>query len=535
MSHAGIVTTRTMAFFRVSVFLVLAVMCRAAELNALTNRYDRFATGADTRETVLNASNVNSAKFGKLYSLYVDGAAYAQPLYASSIEVPGRGLHNVVFVATMNDKLYAFDAEKPGAPLWMRDFTSELAGITPVPIVDITNSNDLNIVGNVGIEGTPVIDKPAGVLYLVARTKENGQYIQRLHKVRIADGKEETPPTVIEAKVRGDAPDAINGIVSFDPRAGNQRTALALVNGMVIVAWASHEDLQPYHGWIMSYDAASLKQIGALCTTPGGEEGGIWQSGRGPAVDSGGHVYFEIGNGSWDGHHNFGTSVLKLTPNASGLKVDDYFTPANYEDLNKRDADVGSTGPLLIPGTNILVCGNKNGVIFLLDDNELGGLTPSDGGVVQALDLKSGRIMAGPAYWSGPDGGTLYIWTETGFPKAFRRKGGLFDPVPVATGTTASHGSPGGALTVSSDGETAGTGVLWATVSRNRSADHGNAPGVLCAFDAENLSELWNSEREPKRDRMGTLVKFAPPLVAAGRVYVPTYDNAVNVYGILKN
>ncbi|HEX4808489.1 MAG TPA: hypothetical protein VH325_06145 [Bryobacteraceae bacterium] len=518
---------------RIVVLTALAAVCLAADLDVLTNRYDQFTTGADSEETTLNASNVNVANFGKLSSLYVDGAVYAQPLYVRSVEVSGKGVHNVVFAATMNDKLYAFDAEHGGAPLWMRDFTNELAGVTPVPVVDITNSNDLNIVGNVGIEGTPVIDRSAGVIYLVARTKERGRYVQRLHKVRLKDGEDAVPATVIEAEVKGIAPDAVNGMVHFDARAGNQRAALALVKGSVVIAWASHEDLEPYHGWIMTYDAASLKQTGVFCTTPDFREGGIWQSGRGPALDTRGRLYFEIGNGGWDGNRNFGSSVLRLTASSAGLNAGGYFTPADYDDLNRSDADVGSTGPLLIPGTNILVCGNKHGAVFLLDANELGGLTAKDTGIIQMLDLKSGRVMAGPVYWEGPEGGVLFIWCETGFPKAFRRKGGMFDPVAFATGTVASHGSPGGALIVSSNGKIAGTGVLWATATRSRSADHGNAMGVLHAFNAQNLHEIWNSEQQLTRDRLGTLVKFVPPLVAAGRVYVPTYDDGINVYGVL--
>lgn len=524
-----------MVQLRMFVLAALAAVCLAGNLNVVTNRYDQFPTGADTHETILNVSNVNVANFGKLFSFYVDGAVYAQPLYVSSLDIPGKGVRNVVFAATMNDKLYAFDADQPGPPLWMRDFTNEMVRVTPVPVVDITNSNDLNIVGNIGIEGTPVIDRSAGVIYLVARTKERGQYVQRLHKVRLKDGADAVPAAVIEAEVKGIAPDAVNGLVHFDPRAGNQRAALALVKGNVIIAWASHEDLEPYHGWIMTYDAASLKQTGVFCTTPDFKAGGVWQSGRGPAVDARGRLYFEIGNGGWDGNRNFGSSVLRLTASSEGLNADGYFTPADYDELNQQDADLGSTGPLLIPGTNILVCGNKQGLVFLLDANELGGLTAKDSGIIQTLDLKSGRVMAGPAYWEGPEGGVLFVWCETGFPKAFRRKGGMFDPIAFATGTVASHGSPGGALTVSSNGKTAGTGVLWATVTRSRSADHGNAMGVLHAFNAENLVEIWNSEQQLTSDRLGTLMKFVPPLVAAGKVYVPTYDDGINVYGVLNS
>jgi hypothetical protein len=172
------------------------------------NRYDRFPTGANTQETALNSTNVNAARFGKLYSYYVDGAVYAQPLYVPAVRIAGQGTHNVLYVATMNDKIYAFDADRSGPPLWMRDFTNEIAGVTPVPIIDITNSNDLNIVGNAGIESTPVIDTSAGMIYLVARTKENGRYVQRLHKLDITDGKDEAPPVTIEASVNSSARDA---------------------------------------------------------------------------------------------------------------------------------------------------------------------------------------------------------------------------------------------------------------------------------------------------------------------------------------
>jgi hypothetical protein len=322
-------------------------------------------------------------------------------------------------------------------------------------------------------------------------------------------------------------------MVRFDPKAGNQRSALVLVDRKVVIAWASHEDFRPYHGWIMTYDARTLKQIGVLCVTPDTADGGIWQSGRGPAIDSSGSVYFETGNGGWDGKRNFGTSAIKLNVHGSTIVVDDYFTPHDYEDLNERDADIGSTGPLLIPRLNVLVCGSKIGILYLLDPNKLGHMTPNDGGVIQKLAVNGGRVMAGPAYWDGPAGRTLFLWCETDFPKAFRFKGRMLEPAPYAIGTVASHGSPGGALTVSSDGMKPGTGVLWATDTDGTSADHGNVAGVLHAFNAETLEEIWNSEQRANRDRLGTLVKFVPPLVVAGKVYVPNNGNAVNVYSVL--
>ena len=525
-------------FFRLFSIHSLVAMSMAAQVSSLVNRYDQFTTGSNTHETVLNSTNVNAAEFGKLFSYYVDGSVYAQPLYVSALNMPGHGVHNVLYVATMNDKVYAFDADRSGPPLWMRDFTDEMAGVTPVPITDITNDNDLNLVGNVGIESTPVIerfpgDSGAGAIYLVARTKEHGSYVQRVHKLGLTDGKNLAPPVVVEASVKGSAADAVDGMVRFDPRAGNQRPPLVLVNGTLVISWASHEDLRPYHGWIITYDAASLRQTGVFCVTPDTADGGIWQSGRGPAVDTSGGIYFETGNGGWDGKRNFGESVLKLKTGAGGLKVEDFYTPHNYDSLNERDADLGSTGPLLIPGTHLLICGNKEGAVFILDCDKLGGSTATDSGAVQTLALNGGRIMAGPAFWDGSSGPVLFLWSETDFPKAFRWTGHSLESAPFAKGTVASHGSPGGVLSVSSDGKKAGSGVLWATVSYGRSADHGNAPGVLHAFDAETLKELWNSEKRPERDRLGTLVKFVPPLVIGGKVFVPSYDNYVQVYGLL--
>jgi outer membrane protein assembly factor BamB len=497
--------------------LALAVsILSPAQDRVLMNRYDLNTTGAYTHETILNPGSVTGGKFGKLYTYYVDGAVYAQPLY-----VPSVNGHNILYVATANDKVYAFDADRNAPPLWMRDFTNEMAGITPFAVPEITGGrNDLNLVGNAGVIGTPVIDAAAKAMFLVARTKENGEYVQRLYKLDIATGKDLLAPVVIEASAPGSP-------VKFDPKANNQRPALVLARGSVVIAWASHEDIQPYHGWVLSYDAATLKQTGALCITPDGPMGGIWQSGRGPAVDGDGNIYFETGNGAFDGKRNFGTSVIKLALGKGGLAVEDFFTPHDWEALNARDTDLGSTGPLLLPGTHLLLCGSKKGVLFLLDTQNLGKLTPDDKGIVQAVEVNGGRDLAGPAYWNG----NVYIWTEADVLKGFRFDGKLLNPAPFAKSEIGSKGSPGGALTVSSDGAKAA--IVWAMLTVNRSADHGNAPGVLRAFNAETLQELWSSETAPKRDRLGTLVKFVPPLVVAGKVYAPNYDNAVVVYGLL--
>jgi hypothetical protein len=512
---------------------LLFVICLHAQVSVLMNRYDAASTGANTHETILKPSNVDQNGFGKLYSYYVDGGVYAQPLYVPAVAISGRGARNVLFIATMNDKVYAFDADQPGPPLWMRDFTDELHGIVPVPVADITNRPDLNIVGNAGILSTPVIDPAAHAIFCVERTRENGAYVQRLRKLDLATGKDLHAPAVIEASVKSLFKDAVDGLLHFDPRAGNQRPALVLVNGSVVIAWASHEDIEPYHGWVMAYDAATLKPNGAFCVTPEGREGGIWQSGRGPAVGADGSIYFEVGNGDWDGARNFGTSVLRFVIGPKGLTLEDYFTPHDYAALNDRDADIGSTGPLLVPGTNRIIAGSKKGIFYVLDGHNLGHMTPDDHGLIQLLVTTGGRALPGPAYWDGPSGPTMYQWSESDFVRAFRLKDGVIDGDSVAKGSVSSQGSPGGSISISADSSKPGTGIVWGTITNGASADHGNTGGAIYAYNAETLELLWSSQQNMKRDRLGTLMKFVVPVVANGKVYIPTYDNAVNVYGLL--
>jgi hypothetical protein len=246
-------------------YLGAAACPSAAQVNIITNRYDNSRTGSNLQESSLTASNIDSTHFGFLYSYTIDGSIYAQPLYVAGLSIPGQGVHNVLFVATMNDKLYAFDADFNSAPLWSRDFTNPTAGVTPVPITDIVGSNSLNIVGNVGIESTPAVDLSTNTMYVVVRTKENGAYVQRLHAVDITTGLDKNGSGVtIQASVTGSASDAVNNVVSFNPKMQQQRTALVLVNGFVLIAWGSHEDDQPYHGWVMAYAAGTLTRQGVF-------------------------------------------------------------------------------------------------------------------------------------------------------------------------------------------------------------------------------------------------------------------------------
>jgi PQQ-like domain len=503
-----------------------------AQINILTNRFDNARTAANVSETILNVSNVNVNQFGKLYTIPVDGAIYAQPLYVSNLSIPSAGTHKVLYVATMNDKVYAFDADT-NAVLWMRDFTNPSAGITAVPIVSIVGTNSENIVGNVGVESTPVIDLSTATMYLLARTLENSVHVQRLHALDITTGSEKFGgPIVIQASVSGQGYDAANGTITFDPKMENQRSSLALVNGVVLLAWGSHEDVDHYHGWVMAYSAANLQQLGVFCSTPDGHRGGIWQSGRASVIDPNGNVYYETGNGDWDGTREFGDTVIKFNPATNGLSVLDYFTPYDYSSLETSDADLGSSGSLLIPNTNVLVSGGKESILYLLNLGSMGHEMAGNTQILESISLNGGAIKPGPAYWNSPAGGLVYVWAENDVLRSFHFNGSTLDTPAYATGSVQSPGSPGGTLSVSANGATSGTGIVWAELSTSQDGDHGLVAGILRAYNAQTLQEIWNSEQLSSRDRLGTLVKFVPPVVANGKVFAATYDNAVAVYGL---
>jgi hypothetical protein len=521
------------------IVVVLGVVPTAlqAQTSVVTNRYDGARTGANLKETALTAANVNASVFGRLQSYPVDGAVYAQPLLLSGVSIQGT-VRNVLYVVTMNDKVYAFDADSASPlPLWMTDFTSPPA-VTAVPMTDIV-SPSLNIYGNVGIESTPVIDRATGTLYLVARTKENGSYVQRLHALDVTTGKERTrSPVTIAGKVAGSAPDAkVDGsglVVTFDAKMHQQRPALALTNGVVLVAWAGHEDKLPYHGWIMGFDATTLAPVGVFAVSPDSDSGGIWQSGRAPTIDAAGNAYFATGNGKWDGTRNFGDSLLKFSVSRSAMRLIAYFTPANEATLDSNDDDLSGSGFTLLPGTNVLIGGGKEGVLYLLDANKLGGKVANDAQVLQKVDVNGGHVMGGPVFWQAPNVGPLvYNWNEDDVLVAYRFSGGRLT-APYAEGTVRSPGHPGGSLAISANGSAANTGIVWASIPTSQNAKHILAAGILRAYHAETLQEIWTSEQNAGRDRVGTLIKFVPPVVANGRVYMATHDNAVAVYGLLR-
>lgn len=508
-----------------------------AQINVLTNRYDAQRTGANLAETTLTAANVNATQFGQLYAYPVDGAVYAQPLYMAGVMINGTP-RNVLYVATMNDKVYAFDADSASpTPLWVKDFTNPPA-VTPVPVTDIAPANR-NMVGNVGIQGTPVIDPATRTLFLVARTKEGGAYAQRLHALDVATGAERAgSPAVIAGSVEGTSPDSTVGsagrIITFEPKVHVQRAGLALTNGVVLVAWAAHEDLTPSHGWIMGFDASTLTRVAIMAVSRDAYLGGIWQGGRAPTIDAAGNAYFATGNGKWDGTRNFGNSLLKFGVSRTGLTLLDYFTPGNEAWLTTTDDDLSGSGFTLLPGTSLLAGGGKEGVLYLLDANNLGHKVSNDTQIVQKLPVNGGHVMGGVVSWMSPTAGLLvYNWSEDDSLKAYSLSGGRLATIPYAQGNVVSPGHPGGSLTLSANGSRTSTGVVWASMPTSQDGIHGLVSGILRAFNAETLNEIWNSEQNAARDRVGTLVKFVPPVVANGKVYLATHDGVVAVYGLL--
>ena len=510
-----------------------------AQVSVLTQHNDLLRTGSNLAESQLTTGNVNVNTFGMLFSYPVDASVYAQPLYVPSVQISGKGTHNVVYVATMNDSVYAFDADTnngPNAnPLWSVNYTNPGAGVTAIPSTDIQTSP--NVSGPMGIMGTPVIDRSTGTMYLVARTLETGVYVQRLHAIDITSGAEKFGgPVTIQASVPGTGYDSSNGVVQFNPMTANQRCGLALTNGRVVIAWGGlDDDFDPYHGWVMTFSASTLQRLAVFNTSSNGSRAGIWESGSAPPVDANGNVYFTTGNGTWDASNSFGDSMLKLNPNSS-LALSDWFTPDNQEYLSSADLDLGVSGPLLLPNTNLLLGGSKTGDIYLLNTANMGHQVAGNGQIIQILKAGNGHIHGAPVYFNSPALGPLiYVWSEGDYLKAFHFNGSTFDTAPATQSAFQDPaGMPGGILSISANGSQAGTGILWAALPLNGNAETSVVPGVLRAFDASNLSnELWNSNQNAGRDAVGTFGKFCPPTIVNGKVYLATFSNVLRVYGLI--
>ena len=508
----------------ITLLVVLGSVSLQAQVNVLTANYSNDRTNANLNEPVLNTTNVNGAQFGKLFSLTVDGQIYAQPLYASGIVLPGGGVVNVVYTVTMHNSVYAFDADA-GSLIWQ---------VNLGPSVPSSNYGSAygvqDIDPEVGILSTPVIDPSAQVIYMVANTLEDGSYYYRLHALDLGTGMERmNGPALLQASVSGTGTGSVEGAVPFDPAQHLQRPGLLLSAGTVYVAFASHGDQDPYHGWIMAFNAADLtQQVASFNTTPNGGRGGIWQSGRGLAADTVGNIFAISGNGDFDGSGNFGESFLRLT-GTSNLSIADWFTPDNWQDLDEGDQDLGTAGPVLVPSTNFILGANKGGNLYVLDRTQMGGMQNGNPQAVQVLQALNGAIF-NLALWRAPSGPILYVQGKSDGLKAYCMVSGAFATTPCSSNSSVAATAKGG-MTVSANSNAPGSAILWTTTLAAASVPPGS--GVLHAFDATDLSkELWNSDLSGGPDALGSFAKFANPTIAAGKVYVPTFSSQLVVYGL---
>ena len=529
-----------------------------------TYHNDQARDGANTHEFALTPANVNTSTFGKLFSCAVDGAIYAQPLWIPQLTING-AKHNVVVVATERNTVYAFDADANPCVTYWKTGASGVNSLLATGETWVTSSdvscNDL--APDIGITGTPVIDPVTGTIYVLTKTKVSGTMAmhQRLHALDLATGAEKFGgPVEVQATVPGNGDGSTGNppTVSFDPAFNGQRPALLFENGHVVIAWASHCDNSPYHGWVMSYSASTLAQEAVFNASPNnGGLAGIWMSGNGPAADSSGNIYCATGNGAWDGTTDFGDSIVKLGPPTGGQFAAanfDYFTPFNQANLSSIDEDLGSGGLLLLPdlpsGPNprLLVQAGKEGKIYLInrDTGSMGKFcttcTTSDTQIVQELPGAVGGMWGSPAYWNG----NLFFSGSGDTLKAFSFNANSLITGPTSQ-TNASFGFPGTTPSVSAN--VSQNGIAW-VIDTNSCGSLNNCsaggPAILHAYDATNLaSELWNSS-QGNGNTAGIAVKFTVPTVANGKVYIGTRGNdsgagtssvlgELDVYGLKPN
>jgi hypothetical protein len=510
----------------------LSITSLWAQSPVLTYHNDVYRTGWYHTETTLTPSVVNSTTFGKLFILPADGKVDAQPLYVPQLTINGVK-HNVVFVATENDTIYAYDADTLGSPLWQ--VTMLATGETP--------SDDRNcgqVSPQIGVTATPAISLTVGThgtMYAAAMSKDSsGNYHQRLHALDITSGAEEFGgPVDVQATYPGTGDGSSNGNVIFNPAQYKERPGLLLTNGVVITTWSSHCDIQPYTGWVISYNQKTLAQVSVLDFTPNGQEGCVWQSGDGPAVDTEGNIYFLAANGTFDTTLNssgfpingdYGNAFMKLSNTGNKLAVADYFTMSNTVSESNADEDLGSGGAMLLPplkdasGTvrQLAVGAGKDTNIYVVDRTNMGKFNASSNNIYQEIP---GAVVGGewamPAYYYG----RIYYGGVGDYIRTWVFQNGLFTAGPV---TSNQFPYPGATPAVSSNGTS--TPILWATAN--------TSPAVLYAYYATNVArELYDSNQAGTRDQFGNGNKFITPVIANGKVYVGT-TNGVGVFGLLK-
>ncbi len=516
----------------VILFLGLHAFSARAQNTMILSHNDISRTGWNPNETYLAPSNVNTAAdFGKLFSQPVDGQVFTQPLYVPNLSIAG-GTHNVVFIATEHESVYAFDADASQAPLWQVNFGGVVGGTTvsSVPYAETASCNDIGT--EFGITGTPAIDLSTNTLYVTAETKEVAagpvtNYVHRLHALNLSTGAEKFGgPVTIQAAV------TVNGsIATFNAPQQLNRPGLVLSNGIVYSFWGSHCDDGLYYGWVLGYSASNLSLQKVFNAAPVSQSGAIWACGEAPPIDSNGNFYLTTANGSFDvntGGVDYCDSVIKLS--SSSMAVGDYFTPADQAFLDDNDEDFGAVGAVLLPGSfgsaahpRLLTCGDKTGVIYLLDMNNLGGYLNGAGGtdaVVQEFQGASTTITSGytiPSCYNG----TVY-WGFVGDPiRAYNFVNGQY-PATANSLTPESYDFPGAMPSVSSNGNT--NGILWAIQP--------GTTATLIAYDATNLAnELYNSNNVAADGITFANNKFTPPTIINGKVYVAT-SGSMEVFGL---
>jgi Concanavalin A-like lectin/glucanases superfamily/IPT/TIG domain/Domain of unknown function (DUF2341)/Putative Ig domain len=538
-------------------FLIL-LLCLApsgisAQTSVLTQHNDNARTGQNTNETILKTSNVNASQFGKLFAMAVDGQVYAQPLYVPNVSIAG-GTHNVVIIATENDSVYAFDADSGGAPLWKASMVDALhgAGSGETPLNNSTTIDCEDMQSTIGITSTPVIDPASNTIYVEAKSTDGLNYFHRLHALNLLTGSEKSPgPVQVTATVTGTGDGSTNGQLVFESATmslhHNARAGLLLMSGTIYIAFTSHCDAAPYHGWLFAYDAATFARKSVYVTTPNGGLGSFWMSGAGVAADSGGNIYIASGNGDFDTVNvparELGDSLLKLGTTNQTLSLLDYFTPQDQQSLENSDQDLGSGGVLLLPDQpgsfpHILVQAGKEGQVYVVNRDQFttgnSHYCANCGNDPEIIEESSsgavGGIWGAPAYWNN----NIYFGGSGDDLKVIPITNGLPDFTRMSSSST-SIGYPGITPSISSNGTAAGTAILWAIDSSQfGSPGPGPGPAVLHAFDATNIvNELWNTTQAANnRDRAGNAVKFAVPTIANGKVYIGTLSE-VDVYGLL--
>ncbi len=515
-----------------------------------TYHVDGARTGQNLQEYALNSASVSGGNFGKQWSCPVDGAVYAQPLYVANLSIGG-GTHNVVIIVTMHDSVYAFDADSPACITYWKDSFINPPSVTTVTSADVGCTD---VMVEYGITGTPVIDSSTLTLYVVGKTKESANYFQRLHALNLSTGAERVnSPTEITATVLG-AGDG-TATVTFNPQYQNQRPGLALSQGNIYIAWGSHCDNGPYHGWVISYDKTTMLQVAVFNVTPNGSQGGIWMSGGAPAIDLNGNIFLSTGNGLFDNSSNklpalalnndFGESFVNLNPTT--LAVQDFYTPSQNALWSQNDLDISSGGITVIPDgagpighPNVLIGFDKLAHLWMIDRSNMSGFSPMADNTVQYLDLPtpyscfSHCLSMTAAFWNG----TLYA-SQIGTPVvALPISAGLVASSPAvapahpvaapSSQSSETYGYPGTSPMISAT--PTGPAILW-TLDNVANANALQGPAVLRAYDASNLSTTLYSSNTLVQDMSGGAVKFTVPIVANGHVYVGG-ESQLTVYGL---